>query len=55
LGGSLPRSAVDALDEQLDDPRLLGREQLAPDLGELGEGTQVAPAPTGGAAAARIW
>ena len=28
---------VDPLDQQLDDPRLLGREQLVPDRGEVGE------------------
>jgi len=28
---------IDALDEQLDDSRLLGREQLVPDRGEVGE------------------
>jgi hypothetical protein len=28
---------VDTLDKKLDDPRLLGREQLVPDRGEVGE------------------
>jgi hypothetical protein len=28
---------VDPLDEELDDARLLGGEQLAPDRGEVGE------------------
>jgi hypothetical protein len=28
---------VDALDEQLHDARLLGREQLVPDRGEVGQ------------------
>lgn len=31
---------IDPLDEELDDPRLLGREQLVPDRGEVGEQTR---------------
>jgi hypothetical protein len=31
------RLDIDPLDEQLDDPRLLGGEELVPDRGEVGE------------------